>query len=187
MRPYTKGHIVIVHTFYQCCVGGRRGPSRVWLCSSANSLPDTAIVALLGPASRHVPRRPASACPCDVRGRQGIGSIPSRTDPGIQTGRPTIGADGKSAPDLQGCECLDHIHSRIGCTFLEGKRSGWTRNLSVRAEGKGLVGHAGAVPVCRPHRVDRRVRGGVLDRTRPGVVGPGCGPCRGGGVDRAGR
>jgi hypothetical protein len=52
-----------------------------------------------------------------------------------------------------------------------GKRSGWDENLSVRAEGKGLVGHAGAVLLRRC--ADRTGLTAVLGAVFPTGRGPG--------------
>jgi hypothetical protein len=39
------------------------------------------------------------------------------------------------------------IRNRARGTFLVAERTGWDRRLSVSADGKGLIGHAGAVPL----------------------------------------
>jgi len=65
----------------------------------------------------------------------------------------------------------ERIHSRIGCTFLVGKRSGWDRNLVVSARGKGLIGHAGAVLLRRC--ADRSGLTAALSEVFPAGRGPG--------------
>ena len=50
---------------------------------------------------------------------------------------------------IEGDECLDQVHSRIGCTFPVSKSSGWDQRLQVASGGRGLVGHAGAILLRR--------------------------------------
>jgi hypothetical protein len=53
------------------------------------------------------------------------------------------------------------IHCKNRCTFSVSERTGWDRRLSVAADGKGLVGHAGVVLL---HQVADRV--GLTDALR---------------------
>src|SRR3954447_22558865 len=51
----------------------------------------------------------------------------------------------KGAPVLQGFECRVRVPCSARSTFLVSENIGWARRLSVAADAKGIIGHAGAV------------------------------------------
>ena len=72
--------------------------------------------------------------------------------------------------ELQGCECLGHIQRRSKGTFWV-KAIGWDERLSVKVDGKGMVGHAGAALLRRC--ADRTGLTGALGKVLPRGSGAG--------------
>lgn len=77
----------------------------------------------------------------------------------------------KGAVELRGRECLGHIRRGGQDAFLVVESTGWDRRLCVVADGKRLVGHAGAVLLRRC--ADRTGLTGVLAGVPPSSTATG--------------